>query len=204
MTMKILLTSLMLALMCSTGLLAQEIDFGVKAGANIANQKLTGDFNLDTKAIVSFHGGVFVVWMFTEQLGLQPELLLSMQGSKDKDDMYDYKITTNYVNIPVLVRYNINDMFSVHAGPQFGILISAKEEFDGDKDDIKDDFKTMDVGLAIGAEANLPVPNLGVGLRYIIGLTNVLSEDGSFDDTELKNGVFQIYVTYKIIQRSQK
>lgn len=202
--MKILLTSLMLALMCSTGLLAQEIDFGVKAGANIANQKLTGDFNLDTKAIVSFHGGVFVVWMFTEQLGLQPELLLSMQGSKDKDDMYDYKITTNYVNIPVLVRYNINDMFSVHAGPQFGILISAKEEFDGDKDDIKDDFKTMDVGLAIGAEANLPVPNLGVGLRYIIGLTNVLSEDGSFDDTELKNGVFQIYVTYKIIQRSQK
>jgi len=193
--MKTLLLSLMQALVCSACLYAQGIDFGVKAGANIANQKLTGDFKLDTKAIVSFHGGVFVVWMFAEQLGLQPELLLSMQGSKDKDDMYDYKITTNYVNIPVLVRYNINDMFSVHAGPQFGILISAKEEFDGDKDDIKDDFKTMDVGLAIGAEANLPVPNLGVGLRYIIGLTNVLSDDGSFDDTELKNGVCQLYVT---------
>jgi hypothetical protein len=202
--MKTLFASLILASLCSTGLLAQGIDFGVKAGANIANQKLTGDFNLDTKAIVSFHGGVFVVWMFTEQLGLQPELLLSMQGSKDKDDMYDYKITTNYVSIPVLVRYNINDMFSVHAGPQFGILVSAKEEFDGDKEDIKEDFKTMDIGLAIGAEANLPVPNLGVGLRYIIGLTNVLSDDGSFDDTELKNGVFQIYVTYTIIRRSDK
>ena len=202
--MKTLLTSLMLALICSTGLLAQGIDFGVKAGANIANQKISGDYDIDTKAIVSFHGGVFVVWMFTEQLGLQPELLLSMQGSKEKDDTYDYKIITNYVSIPVLVRYNINDMFSVHAGPQFGILVSAKEEFDGDKEDIKDDFKTMDVGLAIGAEANLPVPNLGVGLRYIIGLTNVLTDDGSFDDTELKNGVFQIYVTYKIIRGSQK
>ena len=202
--MKTLLTSLMLALICSTGLLAQGIDFGVKAGANIANQKISGDYDIDTKAIVSFHGGVFVVWMFTEQLGLQPELLLSMQGSKEKDATYDYKINTNYVNIPVLVRYNINDMFSVHAGPQFGILVSAKEEFDGDKDDIKDDFKTMDVGLAIGAEANLPVANLGVGLRYIIGLTNVLSEDGSFDDTELKNGVFQIYVTYTIVRRSDK
>ena len=202
--MKTLLTSLMLALICSTGLLAQGIDFGVKAGANIANQKISGDYDIDTKAIVSFHGGVFVVWMFTEQLGLQPELLLSMQGSKEKDATYDYKINTNYVNIPVLVRYNINDMFSVHAGPQFGILVSAKEEFDGEKEDIKDDFKTMDVGLAIGAEANLPVPNLGVGLRYIIGLTNVLTDDGSFDDTELKNGVFQIYVTYKIIRGSQK
>jgi len=202
--MKTLLACLMFVSICSTGLVAQEIDFGVKAGANIANQKITGDFELDTKAIVSFHGGVFVVWMFTEQIGLQPELLLSMQGSKDKDDLYDYKIITNYVNIPVLVRYNINDMFSVHAGPQFGILVSAKEEFDGDKEDIKEDFKTMDVGLALGAEANLPVPNLGVGLRYIIGLTNVLKEGESFDDTELKNGVFQIYVTYKIIRRSQK
>ena len=194
----------MFVLICSTGLLAQEIDFGVKAGANIANQKISGDYDIDTKAIVSFHGGVFVVWMFTEQIGLQPELLLSMQGSKDKDDLYDYKIITNYVNIPVLVRYNINDMFSLHAGPQFGILVSAKEEFDGDKEDIKEDFKTMDVGLALGAEANLPVPNLGVGLRYIIGLTNVLKEGESFDDTELKNGVFQIYVTFKIIKGSTK
>ena len=110
--------------------------------------------------------GVFVVRMFTEQLGLQPELLLSMQGSKDKDDLYDYKITTNYVNIPVLVRYNITEMFSVHAGPQFGILVSAKEEFDGDKQDIKEHFK----------------------------------EGESFDDTELKNGVFQIYVTTKSLK----
>ncbi len=201
--MKTLLLSLMLVTICSVCLYAQGIDFGVKAGANIANQKLSGDYNIDTKAIVSFHGGVFVVWMFNEDLGLQPELLLSLQGSKDKDDLYDYKIITNYVNIPVLVRYNINDMFSVHAGPQFGILISAKEEFDGDKEDIKDDFKTTDIGLALGAEADLPI-NLGVGLRYVIGLTNVIKEGESFDDTELKNGVFQIYVTFKIIKNSKK
>ena len=200
--MKNLLTSLLFASICSTAI-SQGIDFGIKAGANIANQKLTGDYNFDTKAIVSFHGGVFVVWMFNEHLGIQPELLLSMQGSKEKDDTYDYKIITNYVNIPLLVRYNINDMFSVHAGPQFGILISAKEEYDGDKQDIKDDFKTTDIGLALGAEADLPI-NLGVGLRYIIGLTNVIKEGESFDDTELKNGVFQVYVTFKIIKGSKK
>ena len=57
-------------------------------------------------------------------------------------------------------------MFSVHAGPQFGILVSAKEEFDGDKQDIKEHFK----------------------------------EGESFDDTELKNGVFQIYVTSKSLK----
>ena len=55
--MKTLFASLILASFCSAGLHAQRIDFDIKAGANIANQKLTGDFNLDTKAIVSFHGG---------------------------------------------------------------------------------------------------------------------------------------------------
>ena len=94
-------------------------------------------------------------------------------------------------------------MISVHAGPQFGILVSAKEDEDGDKEDIKDDFKTTDFGLALGAEADLPA-NFGVGLRYVFGLTNVIKEDMSFDDTELKNGVFQIYVKFRIISGSEK
>ena len=201
--MKTLFASLMLAAICSTGVNGQGIDFGVKAGANIANQKITGDYKMDTKAKVGFHGGVFVVWMFTEKLGLQPELLLSMQGSKATGITYDYRILTNYVNIPILVRYNINDTFSVHAGPQFGVLVSADEEFDGDKGDIKDDLKSTDFGLALGAEANLPA-KFGVGLRYVVGLVNVVNEDESFGHTNIKNGVFQIYVTFRIISRSDK
>ena len=174
--MKTLFASLLLALICSSGLHAQGFDFGAKAGINIANQKITGFYEMDTKAKIGFHGGVFVTWMFTEQLGLQPELLFSTQGSKDDEDAYDYSILTNYVNLPVLLRYNINEMFSVHAGPQFGFLMSAKEEDDdGDKDDIKDDFKGTDVGIALGAEADLP-SNLGFGLRYVFGLTNVIKE----------------------------
>jgi hypothetical protein len=200
--MKTLFASLMLASICSSGLLAQGIDFGVKAGANIANQKITGDYEPDTKALIGFHGGVFVTWMFSERLGLQPELLLSMQGSKDADDAYDYKIITNYVSVPILVRFDINDTFSLHAGPQFGILTTAKEEYNGDKQDIKDDFKTTDIGVALGGEANLPA-NFGVGVRYIFGVTNVIKEDMSFDDTELKNGVLQVYVKFRIISRAQ-
>ena len=200
--MKTLFASLMLGSMCSAGLYAQGIDFGLKAGVNLANQKITGVYEMDTKAKVGFHGGVFVTWMFSEQLGLQPEVLFSAQGSKDDEDLYDYSIITNYVNIPVLVRFDINDTFSVHAGPQFGILMSAKEDDGSGKDDIKDDFKTTDIGLALGAEANLPL-NFGVGLRYAFGLTNVLKEEMSFDDTEIKNGTLQIYVKYRIISGAQ-
>ncbi len=199
--MKTLIPILLIISICSEGLHAQGLDFGVKAGVNIANQKISGDYEPDTKAKIGFHGGVFVTWMFSEKLGLQPELLFSTQGSKDSEDMYDYSIITNYVNVPVLARFDINDMFSVHAGPQFGILISADEEFDGDKEDIKDDFKSTDIGIAVGAEADLPA-KLGVGVRYIIGVSNVLKEGESFGNTELKNGVLQIYLKYRIFNGS--
>lgn len=199
--MKTLFTTLLFISICTAGVFAQGLDFGIKAGVNVANQKISGDYDLDTKAKIGFHGGVFVTWMFSEKLGLQPELLFSTQGSHDEDDMYDYSIITNYVNVPVLLRYDINDMFSVHAGPQFGILISAEEEFDGNKQDIKDDFKTTDIGIALGAEADLPA-NFGVGVRYIIGVTNVLKEGESFGDTELKNGVLQIYLKFRILAGS--
>ena len=201
--MKKVSATLLLISICSSGLHAQGLDLGIKAGVNIANQKLSGDFDPDTKAKIGFHGGVFVTWMFSEKLGLQPEVLFSMQGSKDNEDSYDYSIVSNYLTIPVLVRYDINDMFSVHAGPQFGLLLSAEEEFNGDKDDIKDDFKGTDIGIALGLEADdLPL-NLGIGARYIFGVTNVLEEGSSFLDTELKNGVFQIYVKLRLIKGSE-
>ena len=202
--MKALLLSLMVALIGSAGLLhAQGIDFGFKAGPNIASQKITGDYKMDTRAKIGFHGGVFFVWMFSEKIGLQPELLFSIQGSIATGITYDYRITTNYATIPVLARYNINDMFSVHAGPQLGILVRGEEEFDGDTHDIKKDFKSTDVGLALGAEADLPA-NVGVGLRYVIGLVNVVDESGSFGHTTIKNGVFQIYVNFRIVSHSDK
>lgn len=199
--MKTLLTSVIFVI-CSSGLLAQGLDFGIKAGVNIANEKYSGAYATDTKAIVLFHGGVFVTWMFTEKLGLQPEVLFSMQGSKE--DGYDYKIITNYVNIPVLLRYNITDMFSVHAGPQFGVLLSANEDYGNGKQSVKEYYKGSDIGIAFGAEADdLPL-NLGVGVRYILGLSNVAEADIDYEDLTVKNGVIQIYVKFRLKKGTEK
>jgi len=200
--MKTPIASLMLVVICSAGVSAQGLDLGIKAGVNIANEKYSGDYDIDTKSIVLFHGGVFVTWMFSENLGLQPEVLFSMQGSQE--DGYDYKVITNYINIPVLVRYNITDMFSVHAGPQFGILMSAEGESGSYKQDMKEYYKPTDIGVAIGAEADdLPL-NLGVGVRYILGLTNVAEDDPDFDDASVKSGVIQIYVKFRLIKGTEK
>lgn len=196
--MKRIFLTLAMMVCFASGLVAQGLGFGIKAGANISNTDISSDqYSLNTKSKFGFHGGVFVTFMFSEKLGIQPELLYSTQGSEYDESTFDGKLTLDYILVPVLLRYNINEMFSIHVGPQFGFLAKAEEEFDGDTQDVKDDFKGSDIGGALGLEVDLPV-KIGFGARYVFGLSNVLEENGSFGDAELKNGVIQIYVKYRI------
>jgi len=95
-------------------------------------------------------------------------------------------------------------MISIHAGPQFGFLMSADIEYeDGDEEDIKDDIKGVDVAGATGVEVNLP-NGLGFGARYVLGFTNNIdTDDPDLDNLELKNRVIQLYVTYTLFGGSK-
>ena len=193
---KLLLTGIVMVFaFCS---FAQGISGGVKAGMNLANQNYSGDgVSLDTKVKPGLHAGVFFLILFNEKFGIQPEVLFSMQGAKWDFGGDDAKFKFNYINVPVLFRYNITELISVHAGPQIGILASAKiEDEDGDEEDIKDDFKGTDFGGAFGAEVDLP-NGLGFGARYVVGLSNIVEDQPDFDE-EGKNNTIQLYVKYRI------
>lgn len=195
---KLLLSSFVMVLAVYS--YGQGISGGVKAGMNLANQKwTTSGVSLDTKAKPGLHAGAFITAMINEKFGVQPEVLFSMDGSRWDFSGNDSKFKFNYVSVPVLLRYNITEMISVHAGPQLGILVGAEaEDESGDTEDIKDQVKGMDFAGAAGAEIVLPV-GLGFGARYVIGLTNIAdTEDGDFDDIEVKNRNFQIYVFYRL------
>jgi len=191
---KLTLTRLvMLFAFCS---LAQGLSGGIKAGLNLANQKITfTGTNINTKAKAGLHVGGYVTWMFTEHLGLQPEVLFSMQGSTFDDDFIEGNTNFNYLIVPVLVRYNITEIVSLHAGPQFGFLTSAEFESGGDKQDVKDEFKGSDISGAFGLGVDLPI-GLGFGARYIVGFSQIAEED--VETPEVKNNTIQIYLCYKL------
>jgi hypothetical protein len=196
--MKKIMLTVTMSLFCLAGM-AQGIGFGLKAGANIANTDISSDqFSLDTKSKIGIHGGVFLTLMFSDKLGVQPEVLYSMQGSKYDIPDFEGELKLDYITIPLLLRYNFNEMISIHAGPQFSLLAKAEEEFDGDTQDIKDDFKGSDISGAFGLEVDLPA-KLGFGARYVLGLSNVLEEGGSFGNAELKNGTIQVYIKFRIL-----
>jgi opacity protein-like surface antigen len=186
---------------------SNDIKFGLKAGLNIANMNVSGDFAPETKATPNFHIGAFVEIGINEKWAFQPELVYSMQGAKfdmlytEGTDIYNTKNTfkLHYLNIPLMFKYNENNLF-FEAGPQIGFLTSAKlktsiEGFGSGNQDVKELFKTIDFGLGFGIGYNFS-EQVGANLRYNFGLNNIAeTEDG--DNTKIKNSVFALSLAYK-------
>lgn len=176
--------ALVATLFVSSNVQAQGIGLGIKAGANFSNQSIS-DISTDSKT--GFVGGAYVVLAFSEKWALQPEVLFSSQGSEVPNDVNDL----SYISIPVLLRWKPISLLSIEAGPQFSSLISA---VDKSGDSIKEDFKSSDFGLSVGATVHLPL-GLNAGLRYNWGFSNV-SDLG--DDHEVKNTNVQVHVGWTI------
>ena len=191
----------LLLLVVASGAYAQGIRVGAKAGLNFAGQitRADGYSRSSSSILTSYHVGGYVTCKFSEVVGLQPELLFSVQGSKNGD----MKLKLSYINVPVLVRFNVSKVLSFHAGPQVGILVSAKHEISGsDPIDLKDDYKNLDLAAAVGTTVDLPF-GLNFTGRFIKGLSNTISEPGTTNYQE-RNFTFQLSVGFTFIDKGKK
>jgi hypothetical protein len=175
-----------------------KVGLGVKAGINISDQVTSGTGeNVNVRSILRFHGGAYFTYFVLDKLAVQPELLFSGKGSDWDDPAYNVKDLLTYIDIPVLVRYQLIDLLNIHAGPQFGYLLSAtqKDKSSGDVINIDEYYKKLDLGLVIGAEANLPY-RINLTVRYVIGLIGTTT-DVEYIEPWLNN-FFQISVGFRI------
>ena len=186
------ITTLVFACLLGAVAYGQGISGGVKAGLNLANQTFSGNgMTTSPSFLPSFHGGGYVTAMFSEHFGLQPELLYSVQGAKSGDESYNL----GYVTVPVLVRYSVNDLLSFHAGPQIGILTSAKHKYGSESVDMKDNLTGTDIGIAGGVSIDLPM-KLNFTFRFIKGMSNINDTENS--TVKQKNYNLQLSVGYKL------
>lgn len=185
--MKKNLQSIVLVLLLSipSAVHAQGVGFGLKGGVNFANQAIT---DITTESMTGYHGGAYLVFAFSENWGLQPEVLFSSQGSKlpDIDELNEF----NYLSIPVLLRWKPFTFLSIEAGPQLSYLLDAKSEGES----IKDEIKKSDFGLAAGLTLHTPIGFNG-GVRYIWGFTNISDLE---NDLEVKNRMLQVFLGWTI------
>jgi len=179
---------------CSTTKTAR---LGLKAGANFST--ISGDDTDNVKTLTAFHVGGVAEVPVSDNFSVQPELLYSSQGAKyEESEGYDGKFKFDYINVPVMAKFNVSNGLSLEAGPQVGFLMSAKDEYnstgDSGEEDIKDFVKGLDFGLNIGAGYRLE-SGLNFGARYNLGLSNINDFEGA-DDFKNQNGVIQLYVGY--------
>ncbi len=188
--MKKLFLSIVLIVLTIVSLSAQA-SYGVKAGVNLAN--LSADDIEDNKILTSFHVGFFVEIDLSETISLQPELLYSAQGAKFEEEEDGFSVSTdlkvNYINLPIMFKFNVAEGFNLEVGPQIGFLVSA-ELFD---EDIKDEVESFDFGVNVGFSFDF-TEELFAQARYNLGLANIAADS---DADKTKNSVISVSLGYK-------
>ena len=155
-----------------------QLGAGVKAGINFSTQSTTGSGEgVAVRQLIGFNGGVYGNLFVTDMFGLQAELVVCTRGSDWDDPYYNVKDLLTYLDLPLLFKFQPIKYANVHIGPQFGYLLAAKQEDkdDGEITDIKEWYNTLDVGMAFGAEANLPF-RINFTVRYVIGLVSATND----------------------------
>ena len=165
---------------------AQNITFGAKAGLNSASVNTN---NQDVSTRKSIHLGITSEIKISHSFSIQPELLYSSQGFNNSLD--NLTIKTNYINLPVMVKYYFANGLSLEAGPQIGFLTSA--EINGE--DVMNNFKSSDYAVSLGAGYKLN-SRLNFSLRYSVGVKDVEQGFGIGGGSGIWNRVLQLSVGY--------
>jgi hypothetical protein len=176
---------LLFAVVAQNNLQAQETSsnnakFGVKAGVNVSNL-YTKDVSSEN-TLYSFNVGLFAKMPITSYIAVQPELSYTGKGASNTYNNVlatgKAKYSFNYIELPVLLVFNITNHVHVLAGPYIAYLISGSVKNDSDvsifnfENNINtDDYNKFDTGLAVGVGVDAGM--IGIGLRYNYGLSTV-------------------------------
>ena len=164
---------------------------GIKGGINICDLIVTnsanyfGEESFDSR--ISYHIGTYIQHPFSEQFGLQVEVLFSNKGYKHKLEDQTLNVNLNYLNWPVLLVYRPVKYLEFEFGPEFGYLITGEAI-----------INNFDFGVDLGARLNIS-KRLNLGTRYNNGVRFKMNIDETFTDGEppkYSNSVFQFYIGY--------
>ena len=178
-TIKISTIALVLSLIVTTGVFAQEYHYGAKAGINLAVQSEIADYFNNDNIRTGLNAGLFGNMTFENGFGLQTEINYEQKGGKSDNITSKY----DYVSVPVLAKYSLGKSdktslkFNINAGPYASFLVNAENEIDADgiksTIDMKDNTENVEFGIITGFGMEYPVGDnsLTFDVRLGLGLT---------------------------------
>ena len=188
-----LLIVLLIIIFSNIKLQAQDFSFGFTGGLNM---NTISSKNNDGGLKVGFNIGGLAKYNINQNSSIFANIKLSSKGqqySKIIDSPSDYlkiyhSTSLYYIDIPILYQYYIKDLIGVEIGPSLNFCLGGK-----DKSKIgntisetskfkKGTYNPFELGIAFGVFTRdlgqNSFNNIFIEFRYVIGLTNVLKNQG--------------------------
>jgi hypothetical protein len=163
-----------------------QTKLSLQGGLNFADLKASGDgmsMTFGTRTSVNF--GFNADFEGSDKFNLRSGLLYNGYGAESEGGV----LKLDYLSVPVLARFQIAEGFYGFAGPQFGLLLSAKSKSDGETVDSKEGFKSSNISALFGAEYKFS-DKFSLGASYNAGLSNIAKETSG--DSKLTSNGFSI------------
>ncbi|MNF46471.1 hypothetical protein D3C85_347340 [compost metagenome] len=163
---------------------------GIKGGYNLAAVSFDGDG--ETEQRHGFHIGVYGESFISESFSIQPELMYSQQGYKITNSGGTFTQKLDYINLPLMLKAYPSKNFFLEAGPQIGLAVSHKEEYDGLFSGSQEyDPNSFDWGVNFGGGFKTD-SGISLGVRYHLGLGDL------YDQEKAQNRVWQFSIGFDL------
>jgi hypothetical protein len=173
----------------------EELEFGARAGINLGNVAFNGEDDVDSSLKLGLVAGAFLVMPLSGSLALQIEGLYSAKGVKVTTQGFESKLVTDYLEIPLLVRWGRrsggNGYYLAGGGaPALRLRAKTVADFGNATESIEigDQVERFDVGIVIGG--GIERGRWVFDGRYSFGVLDI-DRDKS-DDVEMKHRVISV------------
>lgn len=178
------------------GVVNAQVNIGVKGGLSVTTlfAEYQGDKGISDSKIAPYFG-LTLQTNVSEKLKFQAEALYTVLGGKDSEngESADFKIP-EFI-IPVSLKYYSTEKFYLQGGLNFGFISNPKVSVNSSaitgSGDASDAFKSLDMGLLLGAGFRV-APKLDLDARFNIGLNNISDVNG----VVIRNNYWQVGLNY--------
>ena len=126
-----------------------------------------------------YSAGVYTTFKISDRFYLQPELLFSQNNINTSTDFntvfpenasanFHTGVLLNYVGVPLLAGYQLNEHWAVNLGPEYQYLVGSDEKLLNDN---KQAFKKDNISMNAGIEWRMSA--LKLYGRYNYGVANI-------------------------------
>jgi hypothetical protein len=177
-----------------------KVRFGITGGLNVANTVNAYNTNFSTAAIAGFNAGFFLDLPLVYPLSFEPEVLYSEKGYAAVTNYGNFTQRSNYIDVPLLLKFKLSPTFNFLVGPQIAIPVSTTNTYDNGFDITAQQYyntygqKTILDGV-VGVSFDLS-RDVELRARYTIDLQP--NDQNASYGGDYRNQVWQIGLGFKL------